>query len=356
MKSRNDTVDMIRGFAMLLVVLGHTISGTVSEYSDSFLFQLVWTLQMPLFFIISGYVTRYSHPICDINDLWKFVKRRSLSYLFPWTIWTFLIRGLIFGQSNFFNIGYLIWHMDTGYWFLVTIWMISMVFGVTDFICNKLCKSNDNISVLFHLLLSGFWMMGFLIVGRLIGMNFLSIKLTLYYLPIYLMGYLYGHIQEKLLLTDKKSNLIDFAIVISLGLWLAFINRFDFYAMADDVVSILFRFITSILGCIFVIGLFTSTDSNNYQSSKSKPVAEFSPVRKRIVDSSFIWIGVHSLEIYLIHGFSICLLKLADKPVFHSISGLVLIFLNLIITISLSFFYIKLIEKNQLLNKLLFWK
>ena len=100
----------------------------------------------------------------------------------------------------------------------------------------------------------------------------------------------------------------------------------------------------------------TNNDSNNYQSSKAKPVAEFSPVRKTIVDSSFIWIGVHSLEIYLIHGFSICLLKLADKPVFHSISGLVLVFLNLIITISLSFFYIKLIEKNQLLNKLLFWK
>lgn len=342
MKSRNDTVDMIRGFAMLLVVLGHTISGTVIEYSDSFLFQLVWTLQMPLFFIISGYVTRYSHPICDINDLWKFVKRRSLSYLFPWTIWTFLIRGLIFGQSNFFNIGYLIWHMDTGYWFLVTIWMISMVFGVTDFICNKLCKSNDNISVLFHLLLSGFWMMGFLIVGRLIGMNFLSIKLTLYYLPIYLMGYLYGHIQEKLLLTDKKSNLIDFAIVISLGLWLAFINRFDFYAMADDVVSILFRFITSILGCIFVIGLFTSTSGGGEKKkSRINPLA---------------WVGCHSLEIYMTHYLFLKLVTETEIPILISLEGVNSLIVNFLMTLTMTVITIRVVKRSQLLNFLLYAK
>ena len=66
---RNNTVDIIRGFAMLLVVLGHTISGTVREYSNSLLFQVIWTLQMPLFIIISGYVTRYSRPLTGRSDL-----------------------------------------------------------------------------------------------------------------------------------------------------------------------------------------------------------------------------------------------------------------------------------------------
>lgn len=41
MKNRNSTIDIIRGFAMLLVVLGHTISSTVKEYSDSLLFQAI---------------------------------------------------------------------------------------------------------------------------------------------------------------------------------------------------------------------------------------------------------------------------------------------------------------------------
>lgn len=39
--ARNETVDIIRGFAMLLVVLGHTMSGSTIEYQNSFLFQVI---------------------------------------------------------------------------------------------------------------------------------------------------------------------------------------------------------------------------------------------------------------------------------------------------------------------------
>ena len=79
MPHRNNTIVIIRGFAMLLVVLQHTISGCVTEYSDSLLFQISWTLQLPLFIIISGYVTRYSKPLTDGKSLWSFVKKRSLA-------------------------------------------------------------------------------------------------------------------------------------------------------------------------------------------------------------------------------------------------------------------------------------
>ena len=40
--SRNNTVDIIRGFAMLLVVLGHTMSGSTAEFQNSLLFQVIW--------------------------------------------------------------------------------------------------------------------------------------------------------------------------------------------------------------------------------------------------------------------------------------------------------------------------
>ena len=108
--TRNNTVDIIRGFAMLLVVLGHTMSGCTADFQDSFLFQVIWTLQMPLFIIISGYVTRYSRPLLNGGALWSFVKKRSLAYLFPWAIWTFLIRGLVFGETGNYNIKFLLFH------------------------------------------------------------------------------------------------------------------------------------------------------------------------------------------------------------------------------------------------------
>ena len=44
-KQRNQTIDILRGIAMLLVVLGHTMTGCTVNSQDSFLFNVIWTLQ-----------------------------------------------------------------------------------------------------------------------------------------------------------------------------------------------------------------------------------------------------------------------------------------------------------------------
>ena len=68
------------------------------------------------------------------------------------------------------------------------------------------------------------------------------------------------------------------------------------------------------------------------------------------------WVGIHSLEVYLIHGFSLCLLKLPVAPLMHSAESWVLIAIDFTITVALSIMYIRIIECNKILNKILFWK
>ena len=82
-ENRNQFVDIMRGIAMLLVVLGHTMTGCTANSQSSFLFNIIWSLQMPLFILISGYVTKYSRPISDGNGLWKYVKRRTVAICCP---------------------------------------------------------------------------------------------------------------------------------------------------------------------------------------------------------------------------------------------------------------------------------
>lgn len=295
MQQRNPIVDIIRGFAMLLVVLGHTMSGTVSEYSDSLLFQIIWTLQMPLFIIISGYVTRYSRPLTDASGFWKFIKKRTLAYMLPWLVWTILVRGLIFGQADFLNIKHLLWHMDSGYWFLVTIWTISMIFGIADCLSNKWFK-DKKLNVISHLALCGIGMVGLAVIGYFAGFGFFAIKLTLYYLPIYLLGYLYGKIQDWLTAQKNAKTIINCVVVVALGLWLAAINRFDFYAGGDGALMIAGRFITSALGCAAVIGLISAIcNGGGY-----RPLG---------------WTGVHSLEIYVTHYLFLRLVPALGLPV-----------------------------------------
>ena len=68
-ENRNQFVDIMRGIAMLLVVLGHTMTGCTADSQKSFLFNIIWSLQMPLFILISGYVTKYSRPISDLERM-----------------------------------------------------------------------------------------------------------------------------------------------------------------------------------------------------------------------------------------------------------------------------------------------
>ena len=96
-ENRNQFVDVMRGIAMLLVVLQHTMSGCTVGAENTFVFNIAWSLQMPLFILISGYVTKYSRPISNSKGLWKYVKRRTVAYMLPWAVWSFLVRGIIFG-------------------------------------------------------------------------------------------------------------------------------------------------------------------------------------------------------------------------------------------------------------------
>lgn len=255
---RNNTVDIIRGFAMLLVVLGHTMSGSTTEFQGSLLFQVIWTLQMPLFIVISGYVTRYSRPLSDGTALLKFIKKRSLAYLLPWAVWTLVVRAAIFGKTEYFDLEFIFWHTDSGYWFLLTIWTISMVFGVAELLSNKIAKEKKNMNIFLHLAFCGVGMVGLAAIGYVFGLSFFGIKLTLYYLPIYLIGYIYGQMQDSLMAKSYSKTLVNVTIAICLCLWLAIINRFDFFAGADTPIMIIFRFFTSIIGCTAVIGLFTN--------------------------------------------------------------------------------------------------
>lgn len=49
-KKRNQIVDSLRGIAILLVILGHTMTSLTSGSQKSIVFNIIWTLQMPLFF------------------------------------------------------------------------------------------------------------------------------------------------------------------------------------------------------------------------------------------------------------------------------------------------------------------
>lgn len=254
-EKRNQFVDIMRGIAMLLVVLGHTMTGCTADSQKSFLFNIIWSLQMPLFILISGYVTKYSRPISDSKGLWKYVKRRTIAYMLPWAVWSFVVRGIIFGQNRFLNVRSLLWNMDSGYWFLATIWTISMIFGIASFIAERLSKENvlKKQAVLLVCYLVG--MVLLVGIGVLLGLSFFAIKLTLYYMPFYYAGFLYGQFDDKIMESENGKKTVDCVVAACFVIWLYVILRYSLYEMSDSGFAIFLRAATSLAGCIAVCGL-----------------------------------------------------------------------------------------------------
>lgn len=60
-KERNELLDLLKGFAILLVVLGHAVQYNLPKTYDSHpIFRVIYSFHMPLFMFISGYVSSFS--------------------------------------------------------------------------------------------------------------------------------------------------------------------------------------------------------------------------------------------------------------------------------------------------------
>lgn len=410
-ENRNQFVDIMRGIAMLLVVLGHTMTGCTVDSQKSFIFNIIWSLQMPLFILISGFVTKYSRPISDGKGLWKYVKRRTVAYMLPWVVWSFLVRGIIFGEDGFLNVKHLLWNMDSGYWFLATIWTISMIFGIASFIAERVSKEN---LLKKQTVLLGCYLVGMVLlvgIGAILGLSFFAIKLTLYYMPFYYAGFLYGQFDDRMKESDTGKKMIDSIVAICFVVWLFIILRISLYEMSDGGSAIILRAATSLSGCIAVCGLckgiFSSKIGGGYscmgrralvgsvshalsasqfdqvgqsadsvQSGGAEPGsgqlcdygstycdgnsddepkcrAEICIIRKEKVSDFFLWAGKQSLEIYMMHGLLLNIFKSSVAIQFSSIEGYLLTAGNFALTIGLCAVVIRLLNQNAVLKKVL---
>lgn len=202
---------------------------------------------MPLFFVISGFLTSYSKKIDTIDKLKEYFRKRTISYLCPWIIWTLFIRNYLFITRKILTFPEILWNMDSGYWFLVSLWMIAIIFGLSEYFSYKIFNSQKYL-IIVYICGMGF----FLIVGKIIGLNFLGIKLTIYYMIFYFLGYLYSKIS---FIFQNKENIKEIGIMLSFLIWIGLICRYNFFEIDDNVLGIIIRLIASITGVISIIGL-----------------------------------------------------------------------------------------------------
>ena len=195
---RLDYVDMLKGFAILLVVMGHFLSwqwgGPLNPYIPedikylALLRRVIYSFHMPLFFFLSGYVFMREMKILALKDEFDLAYKRFCSIIIP-GIWCMIIY-------------YFSYHHIYFQWFLRTIFELFIVNIIAYYIAQKFSHK-----LLVEIIAQGFICVFLVIVCQRFGttwfVSMLHLDRCIKFMPYFFIGtmsyrynlvmYLYKH-------------------------------------------------------------------------------------------------------------------------------------------------------------------
>lgn len=273
MNSRIVWLDVMKGTAIILVVLGHALNnlGLFNHPVN------VWLhyFHMPFFFLLSGFLA-----VKSLNKGFAInIKNKSVTLLLP-----FISCGLIYSLSVDDLKNYIWGIHHAGYWFLISLWSCWIIFYSIIYLFIK-TRYRNNIILEMFILITPFFL-GNILMENLPEKinNALSFPLTFSQYRFFIMGYFMGKFYfDKSLLTKIKAFIpmkyvFDFSFII-------FTLTSLFILIGKDIIQMCPITVWQIILCIslFIVLFY----SEKYLPSRTI--------------SNLCNLGVNSLSIYVFH-------------------------------------------------------
>ena len=129
-KHRDSFLDIAKGLAIILVVIGHVIQGSAENFDDLLWFRVIYSFHMPLFVFLSGAVAAIafqSESVCNgvnasLQQAKVKISKAAVRLLLPFIAWC-VVNQLIYHHSdNVMSALILAFRRpDTALWFLLAI-------------------------------------------------------------------------------------------------------------------------------------------------------------------------------------------------------------------------------------------
>ena len=332
---RDISLDAVKGFAILLVMLGHCI--VLNGLADPYLYDAIAAVQMPLFMAVSGYIAGLKKPeAVERPDLAKraaVLGKRSISYLVPFFSWMVIVSF----PHCLKELKTELFHLDYGLWFLATLWIVNLVCMIAallaDFAEYKYCQGkmkrkglnvvqkNEAVSdnaesivkcnsglwlrfIIFCLVVLCFYI-GFFLQARS-GNTFLSPSLTVRYLPFYVAAYLFAYHVRPLLQKKETRRLAGHTGLVNV-LWLFCLAAFVYLVYAFDMVVVTGITTLVVQMAASFLGVFVCFYG----------IAHFCRGR---LQKLLAFVGQYTLEIYVLHFRFARILHLSERNLtpFHA--------------------------------------
>lgn len=309
--NRDTTLDYLRGFAILSIVIGHLyfFSGRAD---GSIVWNICNSIQIPIFIYVSGLLANKS-----INKYCfkEFIKKRLFRLIIPFTT-IFFIWLLLHGINTENTITFFTDEFKQGYWFLFVLFELLLIQSINHFISQRynVNRMIIDFSMLLVINVYHFLSQNFDTTNQILGLN-----LIWHYYPIFLIGI--------------YSNSFNKIININLSLIYLLIYCIAFFFMFSQKLHIMLA-ICNLSGLFFLVSIF----NNGFIVAKQ----------------SFCKAGQFSLEIYLLHVLAFDVTKncipVFDNRWLEALLYFVLASLICYLLILIS----SILKKSKIVNKLLF--
>jgi fucose 4-O-acetylase-like acetyltransferase len=271
-KQRNNRMDAIKGGAILLVILGLAIQSHLTGFDDNLLFRIIYSFHMSLFMILSGW---FAMP----EKYWK-LKAAAVRLVLPVFSW-YLILYVVEGQYKTMPFVELVrrWVVspDVGLWFL---WVL--------FLCHVWLVLARQLEVRIGV---SAYLVGVVV---LCAIPFSSFGLTLakYYFPFFALGYLTARYWKDI----ARYSHVAFAVSI-----LVFPLAFHFWhrtsaGLLPLQVLLAGHPVNAAIPIMLAARLVCAVSGSVMFAYLLAILAALRPVGALLA-----WLGVQTLEIYVIH-------------------------------------------------------
>lgn len=277
-KDRDRTFDFLKLYAMLSVVLDHSMQHMMGICIQSTqLYNWIFLSQMPIFMFTSGYFSLQGiKRTMSVSELVKKCRRIVSGLLIPFISFA-LILSIISGDNI---LSKSILYPQNSLWFLWVLMWMQLIMLEAQQITNLLTQK-QNLKLVLSISL---YLVGLIPVGGLFLWNPLlfDTKLIIYYSIFYLFGYLYSFIESKLEIFKSDKYRAICIPVLMCFLVCVMIKHPTIILDNETIVNIFYRLLGSF--CAILLMLYIS--SFMVKTQMMKKVAK---------------LGTLSLEMYYIH-------------------------------------------------------
>lgn len=155
---RNPWIDILKAFAIYLVIVGHTLSNCIQNGGANKINSIIYFVHIPLFLVISGGLVK-DKPMC--KRFWLGLVKR---FVIPYTVWTIILTTFYLGFEHLLHDGieanvyvYLNNWCHSFLWFIKAYLVTYILWQILQYIKHPCCRLlvGSIILVLINLIAQG---------------------------------------------------------------------------------------------------------------------------------------------------------------------------------------------------------